>query len=353
MCAFAPCYSMEEEVTKAILITTLITKAPQSVICLKDNNVAVLGKYDLSLYNFFTNEKIIELQDYSNSETTLYQHISVDQKKEKLALHRQDILAVYDLKTKGKMWSMIEKSNSWQGAPAFNPINTTFFVGDILFGINSYNYKKDSSKTYNPFNRNDTISCATQLGFHPTKQEMLFLTDTHVDLAILQFDKQPLIKQIISTGCTDAKDSIKAAKFSPDGSLIAINNQQRGCSIYDLISSTNSFIPDEYQIIAMEFHPTKTVIAIIPAIDEYLEEGDAKGAYIHYWNAKTQKYIIGTTFSNTGIYFYHSHTLIPPCEPISFSDDGTKIVIALEEKDQCLIIDVPQEVLEQASWSEQ
>lgn len=335
MGAIAPINSME--VTKAALITALITKAPRSVICLKDNNVAVLGKNNLTLYNLSTNKKIIELQSYSDK--TVFQYITTDQKKEKLAFYRENFLAVYDLKTKGKMWSRIQELNYWEGAPAFNPKENTLFIGDIISGIDSYDYKEDSSKKYNsPFPRGNKIPYATQLRFHPTQQEMIFLADNRIELPILQFDKDPILKQTISTECGIHGDSIIDAKYSPDGSLIAINNQIRGCSIYDLANKTNSFVNGWEQIAAMIFHPTKTIIATLA------QTGDC----IKYWNTQTQQLIATTPLSVP--YFYNPYPMVPVCEPISFSDYGTKIVIALELKDKCLIIDVPSEVLEQSAW---
>jgi hypothetical protein len=331
----AQCHAMNQTaITHALTI-----KKPQSVVCLPNNTVAVLTKKGCELYDFSTNKEIIRLHSYTDE--TIFQYIRTDSKKEKLAIYRENNLEIYDLRTKNKIWGRIQEENVWQGAPVFNPKEDTIFIGNIDYGMDSFNYKNDAHKEYNPLQRKIMIPWQTQLMFHPTKQEMIFLAENIINIPILQLDKEPLIKQMVSTGCDKAGDNISACKYSPDGSLIAVINQNRGCSIVDLKTNTINFFKGGILTAAMAFHPTKCIIAILPQ----------KGDSVSYWNAKTGELLASVELEIP--YFYNDYAGPWISEPMDFSNDGTKLIIALETHDKCLILDIPHEALEQSAiWDE-
>jgi len=330
-----------ENISKTAALSALLTKRPESVIGLLHKTVAVLSDDSCSLYNYVTGEKITEFKKFSGFTTE--QYIAVDPDNTKLALYRANNLSpitpdltyeIYDLATNKTMWNNSDnKPEYWQGSPTFNPHDNTIFIGNYIYGINSFNYKDNSSKEYlTPFPRGNRMSYQTQIRFNPTKQEMIFLADTRMELPLLEYNDDKLtIKQLISTGCDQAGDSILNAHYSPDGNLIAIIHQLRSSSLFDLKSNTNHFLDKEgFAAAATTFHPTEPLLAVLPIT----------GECIQFYDTKTKELIISDKLDEP--YDYNRFLGALRTEPISFSPEGDKLFITLATRDKIVIIDVPR-----------
>jgi hypothetical protein len=211
----------------------------------------------------------------------------------------------------------------------FSPIDDTILIGNKIRDINSFNYKNKShppKKYILP-----SIPYDMNLRHHPTKPECIVTPGTNDKLKILQFDKDPLLKQTFFV-----KQQVVSCKYSHDGSLIAIHQSNR-CSILNPQSEWKDSIDtnNSQHVYGMAFHSTSLILATL-----HFSSTSSDGI-ICYRNAQNNLPITSTPLSlsdnescrNDGIHD----------ERLTFSDDATKIFVALHNK--CLELEVPFDVL--------
>lgn len=310
----------------------------KSALWVDNNVVALLTTDGCSLYNTTTNKEVKKLTDAPTYSSGL-QCIFMSRNKKHLGIMHDFNLDIYDTKEDKIIYThWLLKSctiygekiqKQWPDIPAFNPADDTIFMpvhnDESIESIIALNYKNKKQTTY-------LLQCnagglLTNIEFHPTKQECIF----HINgdkTQILQFDKDPLIKQQIAAN----EDLTGINKYSPDGSLIAVRCLAKGCLIIDTMTDTQNFLIDtqDSRPVAMVFHPTSSILAILPSV----------GNYIRYWNAKTREQITATHFPS--IVFEYDRSFNSN-QRLDFSPDGTKIILTLD--DQCFVLKVPFEVL--------
>lgn len=314
-----------EIIPNPALITTLTIKNPQSALWIDNNNVAIVSNDGCSIYDTSTNEKVKKLTDGFPGSTSITLHPN----KKLLAITYNGYLQIYNTLTNEKIYE--NNLKQWCDLPAFNSMDDTIVIGkfnnDFDNGIHSFNYKNNSHKLYS---LQDRTNVYTKIEFHPTKQECT-LSIGNRPARILSLNNDPLITREVVTSEYHFRG---INKYSPDGSLIAVGSTE-GCYIFNPESGVHNLLigTQNKSVYAMVFHPTSSILAILPN----------DGQRICYWNAKTQKLIATTSLITTN---NTKNDYIPDStfnQRIDFSCDATKVIVALEN--ECLVLEVPFELL--------
>jgi hypothetical protein len=302
------------------IITLSTIKNPHSAIVLSYKTVAILGDDGCSIYDISTKKEIVKLNN-DNDSTGFRRSITTDPNKKTLALWRNKKLEIYDIATKNKIWEITDNS---RGAPIFSPMDDTIVVYKHPYMIETINYKNNSYKSY-PL---PTEKVPFKMEFHPTKQEFMF--DTYDSIETLELVEGNLIAKTFPI-----KD-LSSCKYSPDGSLIAINHTSDKCSILNLKDgSCESLIGrGNKNLNGMAFHPNNCTLATLSFLFPY----------IHYWNTKTRKLI---TSSPLIVDSDEADCFFQPCpfdKCMDFFDNGTKLIVIFKGK--ILVLTVPTIVRE-------
>ena len=324
------CHAMEVEkqniIPANILATITAIKKPESVVCLLDT-IAILGQDGCSLCDF-SGKEIIKLEKYEIGATT-HRKMSAHPNKTIFVTRINEYLTVYDVTTKEEFIKKIQ--NDWCGKPIFSSIDDIIFIGDSYQNIRSLHYKNNSDNLHTP--QTSIPYFGKMLAFHPTKQELL-CTNCHTnEINVFHAGKDPRLKR------TEKTSFIRSCQYSPDGKLIAISCAEPGCLIVNYKPNSETSLSANWlkgdknnQLCAMQFHPTSSILAILPKTAKY----------ICYWNATTQELITTTPLPTVNSMFY--------CDPnysldqrIDFSVDGTKVIVI--RNIDCFILRVPFEVL--------
>ena len=316
------CTAMENTLptAQAKIITTLtgITR-PKSVVCLSDKTIALLSHEGCSIRDFFTDKEIINFP--ITSPRDLY--ITAHHNRKTLALCHGKIVDIYDVATKEK----ISKTDlqEWKVAPIFNSgINDTILVGTDKH-IHSIKYK-NNSRTSHLLN---FLSVTKTMEFHPTKQEFAVLTNRN-DVAILQLDTDLFCKKSIGYN-----EFCWNHKYSPDGSLIAVNNASVD-AIVNPETGTHDFLVHSrnrgYNN-GMAFDPTSFILAVL--------YGDYRDL-IYFWNVQKNQLITIIRFPASPERPYNEALSYKYNQYLAFSCNGKELIVV--HHDKTLVIETPFEV---------
>jgi len=305
-------------ISHAKIFAMLPSKRPHSVICFPNNTVAIAGDEGCSLYDLSTNKECMKID--KNTDYDIY--IAAHPNKNILAIRSNNTnLAIYDTVTNNKIWE--KSSEHWCDGPVFGSIDDTVFIGNNSFNIESFNYKNNFCKSY----LLQSEHCVMSKSFHPTEQE--FSSFYNNKITTLTLDKKAFIEQSFSI-----KSPFVACKYSPDGSFIVGYAAFKECFILNPESgSRKQLTTDDTSSHAIALNPISFIVATLFCEDNC----------IHYWNAKNRTLItVQPALSPHDRYTYCSGSQ-DPFQKMSFSCDGTKIIVALTDK--CIVLEVPFEAL--------
>ena len=327
--ATSACSAMEPTVKNSnpnFIMTITTIKDPRAAFWIDNKVVAILGKYGCSLYDTVTKSLFKQITSASSTFQCMVQHPN----KKLLAIVHNQNLQIYDTEKNDTIYK--KDFPRCCNVPAFNPTDNTILIANReRNGVHSFNYCKNDSDDFYAVN-NSEHSSIINIEYHPTEQECILCSSI---LQVLQFNKDPYVKKDILLNLP----MIGFNKYSPDGKLIAISCHEFGCVIVKRTSNSEVSLPTNWlkgdkndQPCAMQFHPTSSILAILPQA----------GKYICYWNATTQELITTTPLPTVnGMFYYDPNYSLD--QRIDFSVDGTKVIV-IRTLD-CFILRVPFEVL--------
>jgi WD40 repeat protein len=337
---FISLHAMEKQPIKAKIVAELTPfPKPTSIICLPQNKAIILGKHSCGLYDLFTTEKIATFNTYEDYSTNC-QRIMLNRNKTKLAIVRKIFpkeerttvnIEIYDVTTYEKVKEHKNLIYNLQTNATFDSATENTLLLYDGKTIQAFDHTNDSLKNYTlgSIESSDRYSNYTNAGcvFHPHKPQMIFFG---CGIAyIFEFNKelqQFINPKKITIGTEILSDYIYSCQYSPDGSWIITNSQFRGCSIFD--SQNNLVFPlTKNAIEGIACDPTSSIVATV------------NGKDLWYWNINTKKLLLSTELEEN-IFGSLVSTII--YQPISFSDDGTKLIVGHQSK--CSVVEVPFEI---------
>lgn len=338
------CLAMEAQnetqniIPAKILAKITAIKEPQSVICFPNNIVAIAGKDGCNVCEFSPNKKNINLSNFP----THYQRIIAHPNKKLLAFYsnnskESDIkLAIYDIATTKKLW---DTTTELFGHPVFIPTTNEIVTCSARSDLQTFDYTTNSPIQPRMLDLPGNRSFYTS---HPKERELLFVTDYNCEQAkkicTITISQPTKWRRL----AFPIQENVFGCKYSPDGSLIALNHGIYGCSIFDPKTGSckllaedradnHTFTPYSFRpyCAAMVFHPTMPILATI----------SLGCGTIYYWNFIIQKLIAKTKLTASEEECNFNVPGYPFNQRLDFSWDGIRLIVALNDK--CLILEVP------------
>jgi WD40 repeat protein len=300
----------------------IFIKNPRQVVYLTNDTAVLNHEEGCDIVNLATKTRIREIGE------THFQHLAVHPNKKKLALSLQDTVTIYDMETGISEWTKTLAAPIMSST--FSPTDDTLI---IKYNHNSFNDTRHDykSNTTIPLPKNDYEATFPIFTFHPT-QRLLCAACTYVDVFI--YDQNNLeIKDHFTT-----KTFNRFCEYNPNGALIAAGSRDK-IIILDPLSGNQRQLPiQQNYIYHLQFHPNSSILATLSHQDTTLR----------YWDVNTAQLVdaiplaSSQKITNLLDFTFYSN--------LSFSPDGQKIIIALQDK--CLILPVPFGVIYQPGTKE-
>jgi WD40 repeat protein len=323
------CFTMENPQQENLISTINTIPQPQFVICFSHNIVALAGKKECHIYQFFDSKKFSHYQEIkrikSNKDIV---SIAKHPHKPLLAILsqkniHQKYLKIYDVMT-GKKIAQLSPSdlqnpqNFLQKPIIFCPHDDTIIIRCNKEQLCIFDYNEHENDIYNP-QKNDLNNL--QIAFNPKQEKHIIYHDLKIELhSSISLFASPLTKPI-------STKLINAIIHSSDGSLALLNCFTKGFYIYE--TNTHNMIEYNSQTEnnALSISPINFILATI-----------SKNKCVLFWNIKQPNSLL----ARINLTKRDEHSFFYP-HIIDFFCDGTKLFLV--QKNKYLILETPFDAL--------
>lgn len=290
-------------------------KNPQYVEFLTNEHVAIQDDNGCNIFDIATNTNIKQISDKRDA------HLAVHPNKKKLALSLDTTITIHDVTTNRYEYITHDKVII---SSAFSSSDETIFLHPhyTFQQLIKHNY---SNSTTSIFLQYPPEECCRAIACHPKKNELCIACD----IGEITTYNQDTCAEIQTIKNINGYSRIpqRFCQYSPNG-LFIVSGGSMSLNIINTQSYTHRSFPSSLYHTVI-FHPNSAVLTAV--MDGHF--------CIHYYDIKTLELI---AYIPELSQFHKDFTT---SKKISFSLDGTQLMIALSDK--CVILSVPFEVIYQ------